>query len=421
MCNSYRSVMILFCLCSVVFLDGCAFSTLEKELTKLKQVKVLVGKITSQTQPNKNVLIFLYEETTEGHKISQASILDSELGWFVLEVQTGIYYLLAFEDLNNNLSYDENEPFGYYGNPDAIVISDKTPETWVGFDISMNAASRFPESFPKEINLSANILRSSFVKMGQLISFDDPLLAQEFGNKGYWEPLTFLREVGFSIFFKEKYDAGKTPVLFVHGAVGTPLGWENTVKHMDLNRFQPWFYYYPSGLPLNKVSFALNQMILALHGYYNFEKLYVVAHSMGGLVARSFILQNSYESRQDFIKLFVSISTPWNGHRMSAKGIQQAPTAVPSWYDMVPDSEFIKSLYQRRLPGFVKHYLFFSYKGDRSLYLANNDGTVELSSELDIRAQAEAERLFGYDEDHSSILNSEEVLLQINRLMSNYN
>jgi hypothetical protein len=53
--------------------------------------------------------------------------------------------------------------------------------------------------------------------------------------------------------------------------------------------------------------------------------------------------------------------------------------------------------------------------------LANNDGTVELSSELDIRAQAEAERLFGYDEDHSSILNSEEVLLQINRLMSNYN
>ena len=80
--------------------------------------------------------------------------------------------------------------------------------------------------------------------MGQLISFDDPLLAQEFGNKGYWEPLTFLREVGFSIFFKEKYDTGKTPVLFVHGAVGTPLGWENTVKHMDLNRFQPWFYYY---------------------------------------------------------------------------------------------------------------------------------------------------------------------------------
>jgi hypothetical protein len=54
MCNSYRNVMILFCLCSVVFLDGCAFSTLEKELTELKQVKVLVGKITSQTQPNKN-------------------------------------------------------------------------------------------------------------------------------------------------------------------------------------------------------------------------------------------------------------------------------------------------------------------------------------------------------------------------------
>jgi hypothetical protein len=62
--------------------------------------------------------------------------------------------------------------------------------------------------------------------------------------------------------------------------------------------------------------------------------------------------------------------------------------------------------------------LMFSYKGDCSLFLKNNDGTVELSSELDHRAQSEAERIFGYNEDHGSIIYSERVLSQINNLLN---
>jgi hypothetical protein len=89
MCNSDRNLMILLCLCLVVFLDGCAFFTLQKELAELEQVKLLVGKITNQSQPNKNVLIFLYKKTADGFRISPASILNSELGWFVIEVQPG--------------------------------------------------------------------------------------------------------------------------------------------------------------------------------------------------------------------------------------------------------------------------------------------------------------------------------------------
>ena len=59
----------------------------------------------------------------------------------------------------------------------------------------------------------------------------------------------------------------------------------------------------------------------------------------------------------------------------------------------------------------------FSYKGNCSLFLENNDGTVELSSELDQRAQKEADRIFGYNEDHGSILFSERVQAQINDLL----
>ena len=48
----------------------------------------------------------------------------------------------------------------------------------------------------------------------------------------------------------------------------------------------------------------------------------------------------------------------------------------------------------------------FSHRGDCGLFLHKNDGTVELASELDYRAQAEAERGIGFDEDHNSILTS---------------
>ena len=177
-------------------------------------------------------------------------------------------------------------------------------------------------------------------------------------------------------------------MLFVHGALGTPLGWVDIVDRLDPVRFQPWFYYYPSGLSLEKTGAALNWMVNHLHRHYGFRELYVVAHSMGGLVARSFILKNGHENRQDIVKRFVSISTPWNGHTLTAKGVRQAPAAVPSWHDMVPESPFIRSIFARRLPESVTYDLFFSYRGDCSLFLENNDGTVELASELDMRGTA---------------------------------
>ena len=58
-------------------------------------------------------------------------------------------------------------------------------------------------------------LGGSIVKIGQIVGFDDPILAPGYGVKGYWEPLTFAREVGICLLFSEAYDPAKTPVLFV--------------------------------------------------------------------------------------------------------------------------------------------------------------------------------------------------------------
>lgn len=179
---------------------------------------------------------------------------------------------------------------------------------------------------------------------------------------------------------------------------------------MDRNRYQPWLYYYPSGFRLYEVADTLNEIVKRLHKAYEFNTLYVTAHSMGGLVSRAFILKNVYVDKQDYIKLFISISTPWGGHKMAAKGVEGAPAAIPSWHDMVPKSKFIQSIYQKDFTADIKYFLLFSFRGNCSLFMKNNDGSVELSSELDYRAQASADGIIGFDEDHVSILDSSKVL-----------
>ena len=103
---------------------------------------------------------------------------------------------------------------------------------------------------------------------------------------------------------------------------------------------------------------------------------------------------------------------------MAAKGLEHAPEAIPSWYDVVPNSEFIQHIFADPLHPQVPHYLIFGYHGDSSMFMANNDGTVEVSSQLDIRAQDDAATVWGLDEDHMSILSSAKTMEYVNRALA---
>ena len=247
------SIALILCLFLAFPGNGCIFSKLKKDLAELEKSYGLRGKIINDSPHQKNVVVVIYEKSPQGISISQATILSPSTDSFALEVRRGTYFILAFEDLNDNLVYEENDPVGYYGKPDAIEVSDKTIDvkkarTLMGLDFSISDSNRFPEDLPSELTLSPDIIKKSFAKVGELIRFDDEIMAQAYGSKGYWQPLAFLREVGIGVFFLEEYNENKTPVLFVHGAVGTPLGWKEIVNRMDRDNFQPWFYYYPSGM-----------------------------------------------------------------------------------------------------------------------------------------------------------------------------
>ena len=73
---------------------------------------------------------------------------------------------------------------------------------------------------------------------------------------------------------------------------------------------------------------------------------------------------------------------------------------------MEPKSEFLKQIYAHSLKPMLPHYLFFGYRGDCSLVMANSDGTIEILSQLDMRAQDDAVFVRGLNEDHMSVLES---------------
>jgi hypothetical protein len=89
--------------------------------------------------------------------------------------------------------------------------------------------------------------------------------------------------------------------------------------------------------------------------------------------------------------------------------VKDSPGVVPVWRDMVPQGAFAQSIYRKKLPPSIDYYLFFGYKGNRNPLRPNNDGVVTLATQLDPRVQAEAKMVYGFDEDHDSILTCNRV------------
>jgi pimeloyl-ACP methyl ester carboxylesterase len=404
-----RAIIILFLISFCT--SGCALIKLKKEVNRSLESTVVVGRIYGEF-PGKGPIIVAACSADEKKRIAHYTVLHDS-GEYELMVDQGKYYVFAFWDKNSNLTYDAGEPAGQHGDPKLVRVS----AVGVVFDIDIvipEGGKIIAIPTGSEIaSVKPQNLRSR--QAGNITDLDDERFAPENGTKGFWEPFSFFKEFGGNIYFIEKYDPEKIPILFIHGATGTPKGWKYFVDHIDRARFQPWFFYYPTGVRIDSMAHLLFWKLINLQTKYQFNKIYITAHSMGGLVAKSFII--NYGLQFPYVKLFISLATPWGGDRMAEYGVQQSPVVIPSWIDMQPEGDFIRSLYRTEMPKSVSFYMFCGYRGNRNPFRSNNDGTITLSSIMDNRAQSEAKMNYVFNEDHASILSSEEVLSLYNAIL----
>lgn len=409
----------------VLSLCGCSTIFAVKDEQKRADALCVLGGTVSVDRPASGPLVVALFTRGEDEFVLVDHFVTTRPGAWVFVVDPGTYWIAAFEDRNRDGAYDD-EPF-YRPDPDKplvvraggrvddldIVIPERGRALRSGRFVLSDLLARAAD---EQQRVSLGALSAT----GKVTTLADPRFAREMAAKGMWQYYDFLLHTQPGIYFLEDYDPKRVPVLFVHGIGGTPLEFETLIAALDRKRFQPWVLYYPSGARLEGIVGWADQLLTRLEVEYRIRRAAVVAHSMGGLVARGLVLAHHETSAADPIRMLVTISSPLGGMPSAGAGVERSPIVVRSWYGLAPGSPWLEGLYyrdatsrtqRRRLPEQVAYHMLFGFRGD------SGDGVVPIASQLRAEAQEEALTVRGYDSTHVGILVNPAAAARVSQLL----
>lgn len=395
-------------LLTLTLLGGCQLFELERQMQAAHAELVLVPGHLRASAANRPALVALLgaQGTLVGYRI----VAPGESFYF--NVAPGRYQLLAFDDGNGNFILDADEPRHWQPQAQSVPLAIQPDAATREHLMQHNPLSLAIDDLAPAPTLDLSLavlyrehprLRSNYL---QQVSLDDPRFAPAQVSLGAWQPLTFIREIGYGFYLLAPWDARKEPIFLVHGINSSPDVWRELVDSFDPQRFQLVLFHYPSGVPLNNSAYMLSEGIRDIQLRHAPKRFHVFAHSMGGLVARravQLLASSDATARQC---LFFTLSTPWGGHPSAATGIAHAPVVAPVWRDMAPGSPFLQALFATPLPPHIDQWQLVSYGNNSRLITQPNDGVVPLASELREVAQDEANHLYLLTDSHTSILRS---------------
>lgn len=409
-----RMVLVLV----AVACGGCSLLEVDREMQQARQELVVVAGRLLATDSGRSALVALLDG--KGGFVAYRIVAPGEAFYFTQA--PGDYQLLAFDDRNGNFALDRDEPRHWL--PQArhapLTVQPDLAERERLARLNTLDLQVAVDADPPRLDLRLKVLYREQPRLQrnylQVVAFTDPRFDDRHIRLGAWQPLSFMREVGYGLYLLAPWDPAKEPIILVHGINASPRDWQALAASLDLTRFQLVLFHYPSGLPLRNsaymLSIAMRDMLLRLAP----RRMHLFAHSMGGLVARR-ALQFLDESEARRLCLFATLSTPWDGHPSAATGVQRVPFEVPVWRDMAPGSRYLRALFARPLPAHIRQWMLVSYGGNRRLLPEPNDGVVPLASELRSAAQDEAERLYLVDESHTGILHSSRATALLERAL----
>ncbi|HPD57190.1 MAG TPA: alpha/beta hydrolase [Smithellaceae bacterium] len=413
--NRAKYKILFLCLFTATFISGCRYLSITPEddtvaLSKGKErmlvynCAVVKGRVVSSDVVKNPTLLVAYPLTGDDSSLSDYVVLNSTSP-FMLYLSEGRYHLYAITDFNNDGVYTEKEVSGYFGFPSAPrEISLRKEDLVKGIVINTSRENSKKISFPQPLNIDERQAISQLTYSGQVTKIYDERFSLENASAGWWNPSVFMRAFGARIYFTQEYDPEKIPVLFVHGAEGSPQNWVYFFMRLDHRRYQPWFFYYPSGIHLSLASHLLYDELMELHAQYGFKKMCIVAHSIGGLVTRSLLTR--YKFKDNFVKVYVTLATPWSGFEMADVSQRRKHKSLPSWMDIGTQSVFIRRTLNAKLPGTISYYLFYGKEDD-----------VSAGRALDDRVLLRAKDNFGFDCNHDTILSDRLVFRKFSEIL----
>ena len=399
-------------------LSSCGFAKLKDDLELYAaQGHEFDGTIALE-QLETDALIVVAMHDNDGNDIYSFRVMSGP-GEFQVKGEKKPLYFFAFDDQNKDLAFQPGEPFAR-NTPTGPVDPNAGPTNNIRIVISGDSVSA--ADYPRGLVGITIIdwdseMRMNFV-VGDQSTLDSALFSEEQAQKGLWQPYAFMVDGGAGIHFLEEYDADRIPIVFVHGINGTPRNFTALIEGIDRSRYQVWVYSYPSGLRMYDLAEGLFQFMETLARRYKFKDLHLIAHSMGGLVSRGTVNMCTQRNTCKYLRSYTTLSTPWNGVASAKSGVEWAPTVVPVWRDMDPDSEYVTTLFDTPLPDGLPYQLLFGFNQTSIFGSASSDGVIKLTSQLRPAAQDQAFAMRGYDEGHVSILSSDLVIAKVYEILN---
>ena len=392
----------------ILILAGCSLAEMKKQTEEAENTAVISGIIENKSGQKGQRRVVVVSSPSENKFVIERRVDVDDHGRYLIYVEPGTYYMAAFIDADKNGIHSNGEH--------AQVYKEFLPITVVKDQIAKVNIEIVGE--PKwQAPANAKVVDRkllSFENIGRIVSLEDPMFSEEVGPLGLWKPIEYLDKYGAGLFMLQKYNKNKIPIIFVHGANGTAADWRTIVKNIDHKNFQPWILNYPSGVRLSLVSDYLKLATHEMQKKYRMKKIYVVAHSMGGLVTRSFIkkYRRSYISDGKKIKFVMTINSPMMGMDSAKSGVKYSPILVPSWRDVASDSKFIQRIHAWRWPDDLPYHLVFSYMSGNG-----DDGVVILESQIPLKLQSEATRIYGFNNTHAGLLRDQDFIVHFNKIL----